>query len=137
MDRQNKRNADDGRHPAEGLDDLALSLTGQVKKTALAHGADLVGIADATLMSEQAENLRRVFAGATRVVVVVTRHSLTALDSPRNQIRQFDTIHTYDECARAAHKVARRIEDQGYGAVAVPAFIPLDMKAPRNGMRPQ
>lgn len=135
MSQQDSRNEDFDRRPLASADTLAMTLTDQVKMTALAHGADLVGIADATSMSEQTENLRRVLAGATRVVVVVTRHSLTALDSPRNQIRQFDTMHTYDECARAAHKVARRIEDQGYGAVAVPAFIPLDMKAPRNGMR--
>ena len=86
-------------------------------------------------MPEQAENLHRLLPGAKRVVVVVTRHSLSALCSRKNEVRQFDTIHTYDECARAAHKVARRIEDLGYGAVAVPAFIPIDMKAPKNGMR--
>lgn len=110
-------------------------LSDLVKETALASGADLVGIADTALMPGQAENFRRLLVGAMRVVVVVTRHSLSALNSPRNQVRQFDTMHTYDECARAAHKVARRIEDQGYRAMAVPAFIPLDMKAPRNGMR--
>ncbi|MCX7178472.1 MAG: hypothetical protein NTX56_06725 [Proteobacteria bacterium] len=109
--------------------------TEQVRTAALANGADLVGIADASQMPEQAESLARLLPGAVRVVVVVTRHGLSALDSHNNQVRQFDTIHTYQETERAAHKVARLIEDRGYRAVAVPAFIPIDMKAPKNGMR--
>lgn len=115
--------------------DQAITLALQVKKLALASGADLVGIADAALMPEQLERLNRLVTGTTRVVVVVTRHSLSALNSHNNQVRQFDTIHSYQECERAAHKVARLIEDQGYQALAVPAFIPIDMKAPGNGMR--
>lgn len=119
-------------HPSDGA---GAALTQQVKSVVLAGGADLVGVADIALMPEQAENLRRLLPGTRRVVVVVARHSLSALDSPKNQVRQFDTIYTYDECARAAHRVARWIEDVGFGAVAVPAFIPIDMKAPKNGMR--
>jgi len=114
---------------------IVIPLTEQVKRTALANGADLVGIVDAGLIPEQTESLHRLLAGATRIVVVVTRHSLSALDSHNNQARQFDTIHTYQECERAAHKVARQIEDLGRAAIAVPAFIPIDMKAPKNGMR--
>ena len=114
---------------------IVIPLTEQVKRTALANGADLVGIVDAGLIPEQTESLHRLLAGATRIVVVVTRHSLSALDSHNNQACQFDTIHTYQECERAAHKVARQIEDLGRAAIAVPAFIPIDMKAPKNGMR--
>lgn len=114
---------------------VAAALADQITKTALVNGADLVGIADAALMPEQAENFHQLLPGTRCVVVVVARHSLSALDSRNNQARQFDTIHTYDECAHAAHKVARQIEDHGFGAVAVPAFIPIDMRAPKNGMR--
>ena len=110
-------------------------LTDQVHKTALDNGADLVGIAEASLVGGATEDSGRLLAGMQRIVVVVTRHSLSALDSHNNQVRQFDTIHTYQECERAAHKVARQIEDLGYAAIAVPAFIPIDMKAPKNGMR--
>ena len=103
-----------------------------IKERALAAGADLVGIADAGLLSGSLDGL---IARARCVVVVVARHSLCALDSDNNQVRQFDTIHTYGQCEVAAHKVARQLEDMGYAAVAVPAFIPIDMKAPKNGMR--
>jgi epoxyqueuosine reductase len=112
-----------------------MSLEDRIKQTALDNGADRVGIADAALLPGQTENLQRLLPGARRVVVTLSRHSLPALESACNEAGQFDTIHTYEECARAAHKVARRIEDLGYLAIAVPAFIPLDMRAPRNGMR--
>ncbi|MBU1742595.1 MAG: 4Fe-4S binding protein, partial [Proteobacteria bacterium] len=48
---------------------------------------------------------------------------------------QFDTGHTYAQCGRAALAAARFFEDRGHPAVAVPAFIPLDMAAPKKGMR--
>jgi ferredoxin len=111
------------------------ALSEQVKALALESGADLVGVADTAALVDVAENLRRLLPAPQRVVVMVARHSLSALESRNNQVRQFDTIYTYDESARAAHGVARLIEDQGYAAVAVPAFIPIDMKAPKNGMR--
>ena len=48
---------------------------------------------------------------------------------------QFDTIHAYNESARAAHKTSRFLESQGFSAAAVPAFIPIDMQVPKKGMR--
>jgi epoxyqueuosine reductase QueG len=123
--------------PSKDDDSLGFTLARQIRATALSCGADLVGIADAGLMPEHKESFHHMLPGTTRVVVVVTRHSLSALDSRNNQVRQFDTIHTYDESARAAHSVVRKLEDLGYVAVAVavPAFIPIDMKAPKNGMK--
>ena len=55
--------------------------------------------------------------------------------SPNIQVAQYDTIHAYDEVARASHAVAHWLERKGYGAVAVPAFIPIDMSPPKHGMR--
>ncbi|MFA7281978.1 MAG: hypothetical protein WC100_17990 [Sterolibacterium sp.] len=114
-------------------DGRVLALTDKVKQVALDNGAELVGIADAASLPEH--SFDRLLPGATRIVVVVSRHSLSALKSHNNQARQFDTIHTYQESEHAAHKAVRLIEDQGHAAVAVPAFIPIDMKAPGNGMR--
>jgi len=114
---------------------LGMILARQIRTTAIASGADLVGIADAGLMPEHQESFHHMLPGTTRVVVVVTRHSLSALDSHNNQVRQFDTIHTYGESVRAAHSVVRKLEDLCYAAIAVPAFIPIDMKTPKNGMK--
>lgn len=112
-----------------------MDIAQDIKTLALTHGADLVGIASAEDLPANAESLRRILPGTRRVVVVAARHALAALASANNEVRQFDTIHTYDECSRAAHAVARRLADHGFKAVAVPAFIPLDMGAPKKGMR--
>jgi epoxyqueuosine reductase QueG len=111
------------------------SLTARVKQLARDHGADLVGVASAVEMPEHGEAITRILPEASRVIVVAARHSLSAISSKNNEVRQYDTIHTYDETARACHQVARLLEDEGFKAVAVPAFIPLDMGVGKNGMR--
>ena len=68
-------------------------------------------------------------------MVVASNHSLAAIDSANNQVAQFDTIHTYNACARAAHKTSRFLESEGFSSVAIPAFIPIDMNKPKYGMR--
>jgi len=111
------------------------TLTQCIKNTALANGADLVGVADIAELSDQSLEVDRLLPDAHRVAVVISRHSPSALESSRNQVRQLDTIFTYGEAERAAHFLVRALEDAGHRAVAVPAFIPIDMKSPRNGMR--
>jgi epoxyqueuosine reductase QueG len=110
-------------------------LTERTKKEALEHGADLVGFVGVEDLSEHGAGISTILPSARSVVVVASRHSLAAIRSANNQVAQFDTIHTYREAERAAHRTARFLESEGYPSVAVPAFIPIDMAAPKNGMR--
>ena len=110
-------------------------LTGGVFETARQSGADLVGVASAADLPEHAQAIERIVPGARSIVVVIARHSLSALNARTNEVRQFDTIHTYGQCEHAAHGAARYLEDQGFAAAAVPAFIPLDMGERKKGMR--
>lgn len=110
-------------------------LTGKTKQRALTHGADLVGVVKVTDLPEHAEAISRILPSARSVVVVASKHSLASLRSAINQVAQFDTMHTYDECARAAHNTARFLESQGFASAAIPAFIPIDMQEPKRGMR--
>jgi epoxyqueuosine reductase QueG len=110
-------------------------LTEAAKLTALNNGADLVGVINVNSVPEHAEDIFRILPEAESIVVVASKHSLAGLGSNNVQMGQFDTLHTYTECARAAHKVARFLESKGYPSVAVPAFIPIDMAEPKKGMR--
>jgi epoxyqueuosine reductase QueG len=110
-------------------------LTRQVKEVASETGADLVGVVGIGDLSEHEERLARILPGARSVVVVASRHGLAAIASDNIQVAQFDTIHAYDQCARAAHRTSRFLESRGFPAVAIPAFIPIDMEAPGKGMR--
>ncbi len=107
----------------------------EVKEVALAQGADLVGVVSVKDLPEHKEGITRILPSAKSVVVVVAKHSLASISSANNQVAQFDTIHTYGQSEKAAHGAARFLESRGAPAVAVPAFIPLDMAAPKKGMR--
>ncbi|MBT4087428.1 MAG: epoxyqueuosine reductase [Deltaproteobacteria bacterium] len=110
-------------------------LTKNAKGVALAHGADLVGIVKVGDLPEHTESIIRILPTAQSLMIVVSKHNLAAISSANNQVAQFDTIHTYDACARAAHEACRFLESEGFSSVAVPAFIPLDMEKPKYGMR--
>ncbi len=106
-----------------------------VKDVALAEGADLVGVVPVEDLPEHEEGITRILPSARSVVVVAARHSLASIRSANNEVAQFDTIHAYGQAERAAHAAARVIESRGAPAAAVAAFIPLDMAAPKKGMR--
>ncbi len=110
-------------------------LTQLARNVALAEGADLVGVVKISDLPEHAESISKILPSAKTVMVVASKYSLTAMSSATLQIMQFDTIHTYSECSRAAQKTVRFLEGQGFPSAAVPAFIPLDMQAPKKGMR--
>ncbi len=100
-----------------------------------AHGASLCGAAPVHSMRENVEDIEEILPGARSVVVVAAPHSRSAIESRNIQVAQYDTIHAYDETARASHAVAFWLERKGRRAVAVPAFIPIDMTPPKRGMR--
>jgi len=99
------------------------------------HGAPLCGAARAGGLSADREDIERILPGARSVVVLAAPHSRSALESRDVQAAQYDTIHVYGEAARASHAVARWLERKGHRAVAVPAFIPIDMSPPKHGMK--
>ena len=110
-------------------------LTRKARGAALAHGADLAGVVKVNDLPEHIESILRILPTARSIMVVVSKHSLAAINSANNQMAQFDTIHTYDACARAAHETCGFLESEGFSSVAVPAFIPIDMEKPKSGMR--
>lgn len=110
-------------------------LSEQARRVALEEGADLVGVVSTGDLPEHQEEISRILPSSTSVMVVVSRHSLAAIRSPNNQVAQFDTIHSYGQAEQSAHRTARFLESEGYPSLAVPAFIPIDMAAPKKGMR--
>src|SRR3989304_5137743 len=111
---------------------VSLSVLAEVADS---HGAPLCGVAKAEDLSGNAEEIRKILPGARSVVVLAVPHSRSAIESADVQVAQYDTVHAYDEAARASHAVARSLEQKGHRAVAVPAFIPIDMAPPKHGMK--
>ncbi len=100
-----------------------------------AHGAPVCGAVSVDALPDRAEEIRDILPGARSVVVLAAPHSRSAIESANVQVAQYDTIHAYSEAARASHSVALWLEGKGHKAVAVPAFIPIDMAPPKFGMQ--
>lgn len=101
---------------------------------ASSFGAPLCGAARSKDLEGDREAIRKILPGARSAVVVAAPHSRSAIASQDLQMGQYDTIQTYGDAARASHAVARWLERQGYRAIAVPGFIPIDMAPPKHGM---
>ena len=99
------------------------------------EGAPLIGATPVESLPRNREEIERILSGAAHVVVLGAPHSRAAIASENVQVAQFDTRHTYDAVSAAAHALVRWLERAGHRAVAVPAFLPMDMAPPKNGMR--
>src|SRR4030042_4143494 len=75
-----------------------------------------------------------ILPSARSIVVIACGHSRAALDSMNLQVKQNDTIGTYEKGRDISKQLAMALEKQGYGAVAIPAFIPIDMSDGKQGM---
>lgn len=107
----------------------------ELAAVALAHGAPLCRATRVAMLPDHRNEIERILPDARSVVVVAAPHSRSAIASRNIQVAQYDVIHAYGEAARASHAVAAWLERRGHGAVAVPAFIPIDMAPPKNGMQ--
>lgn len=107
----------------------------EIARIAEGNGAPACGAASVEQWKEGREEIGAILPGARTVIVLAAPHSRSAIASANVQVAQYDTIHAYGEAARASHAVALWLEGRGHAAVAVPAFIPIDMSPPKFGMR--
>jgi len=75
-----------------------------------------------------------VLPSAKTVLAIACGHSRAALDSKNLQVKQYDTIATYEKVRKVCKEMAMALESQGYEAMAIPAYIPLDMSDGKYGM---
>ena len=106
----------------------------EIRRLARQLGAVAGGVATAeNLIGRKAIDLD-ILPSARSIVVIACGHSRAALDSKNLQIKQNDTIATYEKVRDISKQLAMALEKQGYGAVAIPAFIPIDMSDGKQGM---
>ncbi|HEX78145.1 MAG TPA: epoxyqueuosine reductase [Dehalococcoidia bacterium] len=111
-----------------------MDLAEQIKTRARELWPVEVGICSALALPLNKASLDRMLPGCRSVVCIMFPHAETALASADLYVKQYDTIFCYNGVARISHQLARYLEMQGYQAVAVPAFIPLDMSDATMGM---
>ena len=111
-----------------------MDVTDRIKAKAREIGAVEVGVCSSLSLPDNQVSLDRMLPGHCSVVCIMFSHSQTALASADLYLKQYDTIFCYNEIARISHQLARFLEAKGYRAVAVPAFLPLDMADGKMGM---
>jgi len=106
----------------------------EIEKKAIRLGAVAVGVCSVeSLIKTNAIGLD-VMPSAKTVVVIACSHSRAALDSKNLQVKQNDTMATYEKVRSISKELAMALEGQGYNALAIPPFLPMDMSDGRYGM---
>ena len=111
-----------------------MDLSEQIKSKARELGAVEVGICTPLALPHNTASLERMLPKCRSVVCIMFPHSETALASSDVYLKQYDTVFCYNEVARVSHYLVHFLEAEGYQAVAIPAFIPLDMGDDKMGM---
>ena len=99
------------------------------------RGADVAGVARVEPLSEAGAILREPLEGARSAIVLGARQSVATFESPVIQMIQHDTTYAYRTVDEACHSLVRVLEDAGHRAIAVSAFLPIDMGDEIKGMR--
>jgi len=95
----------------------------EIRRLAKELGAVEVGITPVeTLIERKAIDLD-ILPSARSIVVFACGHSRSALDSKNLQIKQNDTIATYEKARNISKELAMALEKEGHGAVAIPGFM--------------
>lgn len=103
-------------------------------KIALKLGAVAAGITPVkNLVDLQSMDLH-ILPSAKTAVVIACGHSRAALISMNLQVKQNDTLATYEKVRSVCKELATVLEDRGFEAVAIPAFLPIDMSDGKYGM---
>lgn len=108
----------------------------EIQDAAFSGGADLVGVVSTEELLQAGTLAQKgLFKKARSAVILAAAHARGALDGTRSvHAKQFDTLFTYRQVERASHHLVRLLEGAGHQSLAVPAFIPLDMSASKQGM---
>jgi len=95
-------------------------------------GAVSAGIASVERLDRQ--SVIDILPSARTCVVVACGQSHAALKSRNLQVKQNDTLATYEKVRAICKQIAAALENTGFEALAIPAFLPIDMSEGKYGM---
>jgi len=106
----------------------------EIEKKAIRLGAVAVGVCSIESLLKANAVDPTVLASAKTILVIACGHSRAALDSKNLQVKQNDTMATYEKVRTISKELAMTLEGQGYSALAIPPFLPMDMSDGKYGM---
>jgi epoxyqueuosine reductase QueG len=106
----------------------------EIEKKAIRLGAVAVGVCSIESLLKANAVDPTVLASAKTILVIACGHSRAALDSKNLQVKQNDTMATYEKVRTISKELAMTLEGEGYSALAIPPFLPMDMSDGKYGM---
>ncbi len=106
----------------------------EIEKKAIRLGAAAVGVSSVRSLIKAGAVDSNILASAKTILVIACAHSRAALDSKNLQVKQNDTMATYEKVRAISKELAMTLEGQGYSALAIPPFLPMDMSDGKYGM---
>ena len=106
----------------------------EIDKMAIRLGAVAAGVTPIKSLIEHQSIDLDILPSAKTALVIACGHSQAALSSRNLQVKQNDTIATYEKVRAVCKELAMALEKRGYEAVAIPAFLPIDMSDGKYGM---
>ena len=103
-------------------------------KLALQLGADLAGLAAAERIQEKGSMENDLLPSVQTVIVIACAHRRAGLASSNSQLKQYDTLSAYENVRKVGDGIVKSLEKSGHEALAIPAFIPIDMSEGKYGM---
>jgi len=106
----------------------------EIEKKAIQLGAVAAGVCSIGRLVEANAVDLDVLPSAKTILAIACGHGRGALDSKNLQVKQNDTMATYEKVRSVSKELATALEDHGYKAVAIPPYLPMDMSDGKYGM---
>ena len=106
----------------------------EIEKMAIRLGAVVAGVSSVASLVKANAIDSNILPSVKTILVIACAHSRAALDSKNLQVKQNDTMATYEKVRSISKELAMTLEGQGYSALAIPPFLPMDMSDGKYGM---
>jgi len=106
----------------------------EIEKKAIRLGAVAAGVCSIGRLIEANAVDLDVLPSAKTILAIACAQSRAALNSKNLQVKQNDTMATYEKARTVSKELAMTLEGQGYSALAIPPFLPMDMSDGKYGM---
>jgi epoxyqueuosine reductase QueG len=111
----------------------------EIRKLAMKSGADMVGVCSPESLYHLPDHelrIKEMVSDARAIVVAAVRMFPAPIECSESNVRpaQYETYCLYGQLDRIAFDVSRYLDDSGYKAVSIPAFLPVEMSTARRGL---
>jgi epoxyqueuosine reductase len=116
-----------------------IKLDREVRKLAVRSGADMVGVCSPESLyrlPDHENRIKEMVSDPKAIVVAAVRMFPAPIECSDKNVRpaQYETYCLYSQLDRIAFDVSRFLDDSGYKATSIPAFLPVEMSLAKRGL---